>query len=360
MPVVVCRGETLLRNPTNEEVATVLGLTPQLDDSAIQDVVIIGGGPSGLAAAVYGASEGLRTLVLESCAPGGQAGSSSKIENYLGFPTGITGQELATRALVQAEKFGATIAVARTARFFHCDATPYVVELDTGERIRTRAVIIATGARYRRPDIPNLERFENLGVYYAATHIEAAFCRGEEVAVVGGGNSAGQAAVFLSEKVRRVHMFVRSDGLSESMSRYLIRRIEDNPKILVRLHSEIAAMEGARELESITWRNNYTGECARERIGHVFMMTGAEPATGWLGGCLAVDDKGFILTGQDLSHEVLHERGWTRSRSPYLLETSRPHIFAVGDVRARSVKRVASAVGEGAICIQLVHRVLAE
>jgi thioredoxin reductase (NADPH) len=309
---------------------------------------------------VYAASEGLDVLVLEMNVLGGQAGASSKIENYLGFPTGISGQELATRAYVQAQKFGAEVVIARGATKLACGKKPYEVVLDDGLRIPARTAIIATGAIYRKLPLPNLSRFEGAGVYYSATFIERQLCEGEEVIVVGGGNSAGQAAVYLAQKVRRVHILVRSDQLSESMSRYLIRRIENTPNITVHYRTEIVALEGGERLERVRWRNNATGAEEEHAIGHVFVMTGAVPNTQWLQGCVSTDDKGFVKTGSDLHAAERAEWGWPLVRDPYHFETSRPGVFAVGDVRANNIKRVASAVGEGSISIALVHKVLQE
>jgi thioredoxin reductase (NADPH) len=359
IPVVICRGEIVLRNPTNLQLADCLGFNETVDQTQIRDVVIIGAGPSGLAAAVYGASEGLDVVMLETSSPGGQAGSSSRIENYLGFPSGISGQELAARAYNQAQKFGAQVLIAKGTRLA-CDRKPYVVEVENGARIQTRAIVIATGAEYRRPPLKNLSRFEGAGVYYGATFVEAQSCGGEEVIVVGGGNSAGQASVFLAETTKLVHILIRSAGLAESMSRYLIRRIEQTPTIVLRPHTEIVALEGADHLESVRWRNNQTGQFEEHNIRHVFVMTGATPNTRWLDGCVALDPKGFIKTGPDLLPEDLNAVRWPLARPPYLLETSLPGVFAVGDVRGGSIKRVASAVGEGSIAISFVHQVLQE
>ena len=359
IPVVICRGQVVLRNPANQEVADCLGFNQTIDQTQVRDVVVVGAGPAGLAAAVYGASEGLDVLVVETNAPGGQAGSSSRIENYLGFPTGITGQELAARAYTQAEKFGAQLLMARGKRLW-CDRKPNIVEADNGARIPARAIVIATGAEYRRPRLENLSRFEGAGIYYGATFVEAQLCAGDEVVVVGGGNSAGQAAVFLAQTASRVHMLVRSAGLAESMSRYLIRRIEETPAIELRTDTEIAALRGDDHLESVTWHNDRTGVNEEHAIRHVFVMTGGEPNTSWLDGCIALDEKGFIKTGTDLSPEDLSAAGWSLARHPFLLETSVPGVFAVGDVRGGSIKRVASAVGEGSIVISLVHRALRE
>jgi thioredoxin reductase (NADPH) len=360
VPVLICRGELVLRNPTNPEVADCLGFNDAINQTQVRDLVIVGAGPAGLAAAVYGASEGLDVLVLESNAPGGQAGSSSRIENYLGFPTGISGQELAGRAYAQAQKFGAQVLIARSATELSCQRKPYAIAIDEGQRVPARAVIIATGVQYRRLAVDNLAKFEGAGVYYGATFVEAQLCGGEDVIVVGGGNSAGQAAVFLAQTARRVLMFVRSGGLAESMSRYLILRIEDNPAIELRTHTELVAFEGSDRLEHVRWRNTATGEVETGDIGHVFVMTGAVPNTRWLDGCVALDGKGFIKTGPDLSHDDLAAARWPLARPPHLLETSLPGVFAVGDARGGNVKRVASAVGEGSIAVSFVHQVLHE
>ena len=358
IPVLICRGQLVLRNPTNQEIADCLGFNESIDQTHVRDLLIIGAGPSGLAAAVYGASEGLDVMVLETSSPGGQAGSSSRIENYLGFPTGISGQDLAGRAYVQAQKFGTDILIAKATRLI-CDSKPYIVELESGARIPARSIVIATGAEYRRPPCKNLSRFEGAGVYYGATFVESQLCSGEEVIVVGGGNSAGQAAVFLAETTKRVHILVRSAGLAESMSRYLIRRIEETATIVLWPYTEIVAIEGGDHLEFVRWHNNQTGQTEEHKIRHIFVMTGADPNTSWLDGCVALD-KGFIKTGQDLSPDNLSAAGWPIMRQPYLLETSLPGVFAVGDVRGGSIKRVASAVGEGSIAISFVHKVLQE
>ncbi len=360
VPVLICRGEVVLRNPTNGQIAECLGFNEAIDQTRLRDVVIVGAGPAGLAAAVYAASEGLDVLVLETNAPGGQAGSSSKIENYLGFPMGISGQELAARAYTQAQKFGAQLIIAKGAKRLACDRKPYAIEIDNGLRVPARTVIIATGAEYRRLSLENLSQFEGAGVYYGATFVEAQLCGGEEVIVVGGGNSAGQAAVFLAQTARRVHILVRSDGLTESMSRYLIRRIEETPAIVLRPHTEITALEGGDHLERVRWRNNKTGNFGVHDIRHVFVMTGAVPNTRWLDGCVTLDAKGFIKTGLGLSQEDLATAHWTLARAPYLLETSLPGVFAAGDVRGGNIKRVASAVGEGSIAVAFVHQVLHE
>ena len=325
----------------------------------MRDLVVIGAGPSGLAAAVYGASEGLDVLVLETSSPGGQAGSSSRIENYLGFPTGISGQELAARAYNQAQKFGAAMLIIKGTRLV-CDHKPYEVVVEKGPPVSTRTIVIATGAEYRKPQCNNLSRFEGAGIYYSATYMEAQLCSGEEVIVVGGGNAAGQAAIFLAQSTKRVHMLVRSNGLEDNMSRYLIRRIEDTPAIVVHSHTEIAKLEGGDHLESVRWQNNQTKQYEEHKIRHVFLMTGAAPNTRWLDSCVVLDDKGFIKTGTDLLPENLSTARWPLARPPYLLETSLPGVFAVGDVRSGSIKRVASAVGEGSIAISFIHKVLQE
>jgi thioredoxin reductase (NADPH) len=359
IPVVICRGQVVLRNPSKQEIADCLGFNESINQTQVRDLIIIGAGPSGLAAAVYGASEGLNVLVLETDLPGGQAGSSSRIENYLGFPTGISGQDLTGRAYFQAQKFGAEISITKGLRLL-CDHKPYVVEVENGVRIPARTVVIATGAAYRKPQCEKLPHFEGAGVYYAATPMEAQLCKGEEVSVIGGGNSAGQAAVFLAENTKRVHMLVRSASLADKMSRYLIRRIEETPKIVFRPYTEIIALQGDDHLESVKWRNNQTGMTEEHKIRHIFLMTGADPNTGWLDGCLALDPKGFIKTGLDLSPEDLNSARWSLARQPYLLETNLPGVFAVGDVRSGSIKRVASAVGEGSIAISFIHKVLQE
>ena len=360
IPVMICRGEAVLKNPSNQEIADRLGFNERIDQAHLRDVVIVGAGPAGLAAAVYAASEGLDALVIEANSPGGQAGSSSKIENYLGFPTGISGQELAGRAYAQVQKFGADVMIAKSAAELTCDQKPYGVRLDDGATITARTVIIATGARYRKPSLANLGQFEGTGVYYNATFMEEAqLGAGDEVIVVGGANSAGQAAVFLAQTARPVHVLVRSNSLSESMSRYLLRRIEETPTIQIRTETEIVALEGNGHLERVQWRDG-TGAVTSHDIKHVFLMTGADANADWLKSCVALDEKGFIKTGPDLTREDLGAAQWPLDRSPYLLETSRPGVFAVGDVRCGNIKRVASAVGEGSIAISFVHRVLAE
>jgi thioredoxin reductase (NADPH) len=360
VPVLICRGQHVLRNPSARTITDCLGFNEEIDREHVRDLIVVGAGPSGLAAAVYAASEGLTVLVIECNAPGGQAGASSRIENYLGFPEGVTGQQLANSAYTQARKFGAEIMIARKATRLTCDRRPYSIQIDDDTKLPAKSVIIATGAEYRRPSLQNLERFEGAGVYYGATFVEAQLCGGEEVAVVGGGNSAGQAAVFLAQTARKVHIVVRARGLAESMSRYLIRRIEEHPSIELHTRTDMVALEGSDHVERVRWRNGETGQVETHEIRHVFIMTGALPKTGWLDGCVALDEKGFIKTGQQLSQTELSSASWPLARPPHLLETSLPGIFAVGDVRAGNVKRVASAVGEGSIAVSFVHQVLRE
>ncbi|MDE3171394.1 MAG: FAD-dependent oxidoreductase [Acidobacteriota bacterium] len=359
IPVIICAGGHVFRNPTTQQLAERLGLNSGIDEAHVRDLIIVGAGPAGLAAAVYAGSEGLDALVVETDAPGGQAGSSSKIENYLGFPTGISGEELSRRAIVQSEKFGTKMMVAHKVVGLDCAKRPFKVVLDNGTKLATRSLIIATGAQYNKPCIENMRKFEGQGVYYGATYMEAQLCEQENVIVVGGGNSAGQAAVYLSQTANKVYMLVRSNGLSGTMSRYLIQRVEQNPAIEMHYRTEIISLEGDAHLERTTWKNNASGETSVRGIRHVFIMAGASPRTEWLRGCLALDDKGFILTGRDID-AASEKPMWPLARSPYMLETSLPGVFAVGDARAGNVKRVASAVGEGSIAIHLVHRVLAE
>jgi thioredoxin reductase (NADPH) len=358
VPVVLCRGEVVLKNPSNEEVAACLGMNQRIDDDRVRDLIVVGAGPAGLAAAVYGASEGLDVLVLETGTPGGQAGSSSKIENYLGFPTGISGLALAARARVQAQKFGAEIRTAYTAIQLNCDQRPYAVQLGGETRVRARSIIIATGAEYRQLSIENASHYLGVGIYYAASAIEARRCERQEVIVVGGGNSAGQAAVFLAGKCRHVHLLVRSKGLADSMSQYLIRRIAETPNITLHVSTEITALQGEEQLERVTWKTAPDDIPATHSIGHVFLMTGAAPSTRWLKGCIALNDKGFVRTGSDLTAADLGTANGFAARLPQSFETNWPGVFAVGDVRCGSVKRVAAAVGEGSACVQQVHQAL--
>jgi thioredoxin reductase (NADPH) len=358
VPVVLCRGEVVLKNPSNEEVAACLGMNQQIDDDRVRDVIVVGAGPAGLAAAVYAASEGLDVLVLETGTPGGQAGSSSKIENYLGFPTGISGLALAARARVQAQKFGAEIRTAYSALKLNCNQRPYAVELCHGNAVSARAIIIATGAEYRQLAIEHASRFLGTGLYYAATATEVRRCEMKEVIVVGGGNSAGQAAVFLAGKCSHVHLLVRSKGLADTMSRYLIRRIDETSNITLHTNTEIASLEGDGQLERVVWKTAPGNVLETHAIGHVFLMTGAVPSTHWLKGCIALNDKGFVRTGLDLSAADLAAENGSAARPPQSFETNWPGIFAVGDVRCGSVKRVAAAVGEGSACVQQVHQAL--
>jgi len=360
LPVVICRGEHVLRSPSNYDIATCLGMNPQIGADSVHDLAIIGAGPAGLAAAVYAASEGLDVRLIETVAPGGQAGTSSRIENYLGFPTGISGLALAARALSQAQKFGANICVASQALKLHTDRRPFLIEVTQGHQVHARMVLIATGAQYRPIQLDNLQRFLGTGIYYAATYLEARLCQDEDIVIVGGGNSAGQAAVFLANSCRHVHMLVRSQGLSESMSSYLIRRIEDSPNISLHCSTQITALEGSERLQQITWHCSADDRSEQHAIEHVFLMTGALPNTQWLSDALTLDDRGFIKTGPDLQAADLTRAGRAPARSPYLLETSVPGVFAAGDVRSGSAKRVAAAVGEGSSCVQFVHRVLRE
>jgi thioredoxin reductase (NADPH) len=360
VPVLICREQVVLRNPTNQQIADCLGFNENIDAAHVRDLIVVGAGPAGLAAAVYGASEGLDVLVLEAGSPGGQAGSSSRIENYLGFPTGVSGRELTARAIAQAQKFGAQIMISRGATSMTCSRKPFGVTIEGGQRLQARAVIIATGAQYRKPPLDRLSQFEGAGIYYSATFMESQVCSNEEVIVVGGGNSAGQAAVFLAQTSKHVHVLVRSGGLADTMSRYLIRRIEESPSISLRPHTEVIGLEGNEHLERVRVRDRSSGALQTLDIRHVFMMTGALPNTAWLDGCITLDSKGFIKTGPDLTPDDLASAQWPLTRPPLLLESSRPGVFAVGDVRGGNVKRVASAVGEGSIAVFFVHRVLAE
>lgn len=360
IPVVICSGTNLLRNPTSVEIADMLGFNAAINPTELRDVIVVGAGPAGLAAAVYAASEGLDVLVIEANAPGGQAGTSSKIENYLGFPTGISGQDLAARAYDQSQKFGAQVMIAHGAVRLHCHTRPYRIEVSDGTVVEGRTVVIATGAEYRRLPLENLERLEGAGVYHSATFMEAQLVRGEEVVIVGGGNSAGQAAIYLTGFASHVHIVIRASGLEASMSRYLIRRIDEHPTITLHVETELASLEGVEHVESIGWRDRATGAVTEHAIRHLFVMIGAVPATEWLHDCLALDTHQFIKTGPHLLPEELAAARWSPGRQPFLLETSRPGVFAVGDVRSGNVKRVASAVGEGSIAISFVHQALGD
>lgn len=354
LPVIMGRGDEFICKPTRLELAKFLGIAVEFDGDEIYDTVIVGAGPAGLAAAVYAASEGLKTLVLEGLAPGGQAGTSSKIENYLGFPTGISGQALAGRAQVQAQKFGAVMGVAHSVHRLCCQERPYRIFLESSDCIRAKTIVVASGAKYRGLTVDNLEKYEGQNVHYAATAIEARLCTSSEVVVIGGGNSAGQAAVYLSQHAKHVHMLVRGPELAASMSDYLVGRIHASPQITLYQNTELCEISGDGVLREAAWKDRATGEITRRDIGHIFVMIGAAPNTDWLDGCLALDDKGFVLTGKTA------EACASCERSPYAFESSVRGVFAVGDVRAESVKRVASGVGEGSVCIADVHKVLEE
>jgi thioredoxin reductase (NADPH) len=354
LPLMVCPDGTLLKNPTDQQAAACLGMSPILQAGKLYDVAIIGAGPSGLATAVYAASEGLSVLVCDSRAFGGQAGASARIENYLGFPTGISGQALAGRAFTQAIKFGAEVAIPLTVRQLRCspeqDRERFTIEFDNGQTAAARTIVIASGARYRRPDVDNLEDVEGAGVSYWASPIEAKLCQGEEVALVGGGNSAGQAVVFLSPQVEKLHLVARRP-LEATMSQYLIERIDALPNVELHIGSEIAEIEGGRSsgLSAAVFRDRDSGASKRCELRHLFLFIGADPNTAWLNDCVALDSAGFVLTGDSAG---------AGERPP--LETSRKGMFAVGDVRAGSTKRVAAAVGEGAAVVAQIHALLAK
>ena len=352
-PVVTWGRKLLLRNPSNHELAEVLGLRRPLERT-VYDLIVVGAGPAGLAAAVYGASEGLCTVVLERTAPGGQAGRSMRIENYLGFPTGITGGELAERAVVQAHKFGARLPVPTPVTGLKFDNAYPVLQLDSGETVTAKCLLIATGADYRLLGVEGCEQYEGRGVYYAATTVEAEMCRGSEVVVVGGGNSAGQAAVFLARQVRKVYLVVRGDNLYKDMSAYLARRIEETPNIEVLLNTEVRRMSGNSHLTAVELVNTKTAEVRTVKTPALFSFIGAVPRTDWLPPEIERDEKQFVRTGPELSRSPY----WSARRQPFLLETSHPGVFAAGDARSGSVKRVASAVGEGAMAVLFVHEFL--
>ena len=357
-PVLLC-AKKAHRNPSNSQIASWLGLD-RIPDAEVHDVVVVGAGPAGLAATVYAASEGLGVVTLDCSGLGGQAGTSSKIENYLGFPSGISGQELADRALLQAQTFGATLASARRVRQLECQGPTYLIHLEDGTQLCARSVVVASGARYRKLDLPELPRFEGRGVYYGATAMEGVLCKNSQVVVVGGGNSAGQACVFLSGVASRVHLVVRGQDLTATMSRYLIRRIEETENIKLHCQSEVTALRGDDHLQSLEIQHRASGKQQTLEVSALFSMVGAVPKSDWLAGCVALDSKGFVLTGRDLSQEQLARQGWKAARSPYPYETSLPRIFAVGDVRSDSTKRVATAVGEGSAAIHFLHRSLAD
>jgi thioredoxin reductase (NADPH) len=353
-PVVIWGGRAL-RDPSNAELAQAIGLREPNVTEDVYDLLVVGAGPAGLAAAVYGSSEGLVTAALDTVATGGQAGTSSRIENYLGFPSGLSGAELADRAVIQAEKFGAHISVPAEATALEQDDGYHVIKLDDGTSVSARTVLIATGARYRKFDVPRLKEFEATSVYYAATLMEAKVCHGDPVVVVGGGNSAGQATLFLARHTPKVHLLIRHGGLGRDMSRYLADRIERTPGVEVLRHTEVRELVGEKTLEAIIVENNQTGERRRIEARELFVFIGAEPYTRWLGDQLALDDRGYILTGQDAARAGGNGARREVGEERYLLETSRRGVFAAGDVRSGSIKRVASAVGEGAMAVRLVH-----
>jgi thioredoxin reductase (NADPH) len=357
IPLVVTPDGDYLVEPTMSELAARVGLstTPATD---FYDVVIVGGGPAGLGAAVYAASEGLRTVLVERQATGGQAGQSSRIENYLGFPDGVTGTQLTDRARRQAHKFGAEILTTRDVVGLDVRASSRAVRFADGGDVVAHAVLLATGISYRKLEVPGADALTGRGVFYGSAATEAPACFGEDVYIVGAANSAGQAAVFLSQHARHVTLVVRADGLERSMSYYLVRQIDEIPNIDVRLTTEVIGLQGDDHLEEITLCNNRAGTQETVPAGYLFVFIGAEPRTEWLGGVVARDERGFVLTGPDLLHGGQRPRGWNLDRDPYYLEASASGVFAAGDVRANSIKRVASAVGEGAMAIQLLHRYL--
>lgn len=352
LPLMICPNGTVLKRPTNLAAASCLGMTPELDPAVVHDVVVVGAGPAGLATAVYAASEGLSVLVLEQRAIGGQAGASSRIENYLGFPTGISGQALAGRAYNQALKFGVELALPLDVRTLQCEAkaedphAPLQLSLDNGQVVQARTVVVASGARYRRPEVAQLARFEGSGVSYWASPIEARMCAGEEIALLGGGNSAGQAVVYLAPKVKKLHLVIRGKSLEASMSSYLIERIQALPNVELHTNTELLSLEADDQgaLSGATYRDRTSGQSHSCSLRHLFLFIGADPNTDWLKGCVTLDPAGFVVTG---------------ANGAALLETDRPGVFAIGDVRAGSVKRVAAAVGEGAAVVAQIHQYLA-
>jgi thioredoxin reductase (NADPH) len=360
-PVTIWQGKDVLKNPTNAELARTIGLKVDAPRERTYDLVVVGTGPAGLGAAVYGASEGLSTLALESVALGGQAGTSSRIENYLGFPAGLSGFELASRALVQADKFGAQTAVPEEAVGLRREDGHYRIGLSEGGEIAARSVIAATGARYRRLDVPGLERFEGVSVHYAATEAEAQRCEGEEVAIVGGGNSAGQAALFLAARTRRVYLLIRGGDLAKGMSSYLVDRVARAENVELLANTEVRELVGGDHLEGVVVEDNRSGVLRTLGAKALFVFIGAEANTDWLQGAVELDEQGFVLTGRELGRSALEVEAWRElAREPYLLETSMPGVFAAGDVRSGSIKRVASAVGEGSMAVRLVHQYMAD
>ncbi|PPJ02109.1 cyclic nucleotide-binding protein [Nocardia nova] len=354
-PVVIWHGEKVLRNPTNAELARVVGLPVPDAAQDVSDLIVVGAGPAGLAASVYGASDGLNTVTLESFAAGGQASTSSRIENYLGFPAGISGAELAERAVIQAGKFGARILVSAEVAGLGSEDGHHVLRLADGGTVRARAVVLATGARYRKLSVPGIEVLEGTSVYYAATHQEARMCGTDPVAIIGGGNSAGQATVFLADRVSHVDLLIRGGDLGKSMSRYLVDQIERHPRVTVHRHTEIREVHGEKYLDEIVVENNRTGAHDTLRVRALFVFIGAVPHTGWLADTVALDDHGFVLTGMDAIRAREDGNQWIGDRPSRTLETSLPGLFAAGDVRSDSVKRVASAVGEGAMAVRQIH-----
>ena len=350
-PVVIW-GRRVLRNPSTAELANAIGLAVAANPAAVVDLVVVGAGPAGLAAAVYGASEGLTTVVLDAVAAGGQAGTSPRIENYLGFPSGLSGSELADRAIIQAEKFGVHIMVPAEAASLEARDGNYVVHINGGDEIETRTVLVASGARYRKLPVERLEEFEGTSVFYAATEIEARVCSGDPVAVVGGGNSAGQASLFLADRAAKVQLIIRGDDLGKNMSRYLVDRVERHSRIDVLRQTEVRELVGDGALHALVVEDTGAAGARREIDARaLFVFIGAEPHARWLAGSVELDDRGFVLTGTDIPHR----QDWNLTRPPFPLETSRPGVFAVGDVRSRSIKRVAAAVGEGSMAVRLVH-----